>query len=152
MTLYEVLLFFHIIAMALWVGGGIMTFISTKAEGSDEAALRARFGKRSGVIGGVIGASAVTVLGTGIGMVLDSDTVELSQTWVWLGLALLGISFLIGAAFYGPQGKKIVAALEAGRADETTRRVKQWDGVVWVDSLLLVVIVGVMVFKPEAPV
>ena len=148
MTLYEVLLFFHIVAMALWVGGGIMTFISAKAEGMGEAALKARFGKRSGVIGGVIGVSAFVVLGTGIGMVLNSDAVELSQTWVWVGLSLFGLSTIIGVAFYAPQSVKILAALEAGKTDETARRVKQWDKVVWLDSLLLLVIVGVMVLKP----
>lgn len=150
MTLYEVLLFFHIMAMAIWVGGSIMTFISARVEGRGEAALRARFGKRSGVIGAVIGVSAVIVLGTGIWMVLDSDTIELSQTWVWLGLSLFGISTIIAAGYYAPQGTKIVAALEAGQAEEAARRVKQWDLVVWLDSLLLLVILGVMVFKPGA--
>ena len=150
MTLYEVLLYFHILAVAMWVGGSVMTFISARVEGRGEAALRARFGKRSGVIGAVIGVSAVIVLGTGIGMVLESDAVELSQTWVWLGLSLFGLSAIIAVVYYAPQSTKIAAALEAGQVEEAARRVKQWDLVVWLDSLLLLVIVGVMVFKPGA--
>jgi uncharacterized membrane protein len=151
MTLYEVLIFFHILAMAVWVGGSIMLgFISGRVEKTGDAQFRARFAKIASVVGPIIGVSAAVILGTGIWMVVDSDTIQLSQTWVWLGLALFGVSIVVGAAYFGPASVKIVAALEAGQTEEADRRAKQFDLVARLDTLLLIVILGVMVFKPGA--
>jgi uncharacterized membrane protein len=150
MTLYEVLFFFHILAVAIWVGGNAMSaFLNARAERS-EATYRARFIRDAGVYGVVIGVSAVVVLGTGLGMVLDSELITLSQTWVWLGLALFAVSVIIAASYIGPASSKIVAALEAGQMEEADRRVKQFDTVVRLDLLLVIVILAVMVFKPGA--
>jgi hypothetical protein len=44
MTLYEVLLFVHILAVAVWVGGSIMLgLISARVQRTGDAAFRARF-------------------------------------------------------------------------------------------------------------
>ena len=151
MTLYEVLLFVHIVAMAVWVGGSIMLgFLSSKLERSGDADYRARFARDANIVGPIIGVSAVLVLGTGIGMVLDSPAVELSQTWVWLGLAMFGVTAVVGAAYFGPATERIVKALEAGQKEEGDRRVKQFNLVSRLDTLFLIAIVGVMVFKPGA--
>jgi uncharacterized membrane protein len=151
MTLYGVLLFLHILAVAVWVGGSIMLgFVSSRVEKTGDAEYRARFAKSAAVVGPVIGVSALLVLGSGIGMVLDSETVELSQTWVWLGLALFGLSAVVGGAYFAPASNKIVKALEGGQTDEADRRAKQFNMVSRLDTLLLIVIVGVMVFKPGA--
>ncbi|MGH2710890.1 MAG: DUF2269 family protein [Actinomycetota bacterium] len=149
MDLYEVLLFVHILGAAVWVGGSIMLgFISSRVEKTGDAQYRARFAQSAGVVGPVIGISALLLLGTGIGMVLDSEAVELGQTWVWLGLALFGLSAVVGGAYFAPASNKIVAALEAGQVQEADRRAKQFNMVSRLDMLLLLVIVGVMVFKP----
>jgi uncharacterized membrane protein len=151
MNLYEVLFFVHILAMAVWVGGSIMLgFISTRVERTGDAAFRARFARIASVVGPIIGISAALVLGTGIWMVVESEVIELSQTWVWLGLALFGVSIVVGAAYFGPASVKIVDALESGRTEEADRRAKQFDVVARLDTLLLIVIMGVMVFKPGA--
>jgi uncharacterized membrane protein len=151
MTLYEVLLFVHILGVATWVGGGIMlAFISSRVEATGDAQYRARFAKSAAVVGPVIGVSALLALGTGIGMVLDSPAVELSHTWIWLSLVLFGVTAIVGAAFFGPASNKIVAALEAGQQEEADRRAKTFNLVSRLDMLLLLVIVGLMVFKPGA--
>lgn len=152
MTLYEVLLFVHILGVAVWVGGSIMLgFISTKVEKSGDAQFRAKFAKAAGVVGPVIGVSALLVLGTGIGMVLESP-IELAETWVWLGLALFGLSAVVGGAYFAPASNKIVAALESGQIEEADRRSKMFNMVSRLDTLLLLVIVALMVFKPGATI
>jgi uncharacterized membrane protein len=152
LTLYEVLLFVHIVAMAVWVGGSIMLgFISSRVQRTGDAQFRARFGRTAGVVGPVIGVSAGLVLASGIWMVVDSEAVQLSQTWVWLGLALFGLSGIVGAAYFGPASNKIVVALDSGQVEEADRRAKTFNMVSRLDTLLLLVIVGVMVFKPGAP-
>ena len=152
MTLYEALLFFHILGMAVWVGGSIMLgFISTRIERSGDAQFRAKFAQSASVVGPVIGVSALLVLGTGIGMVLES-AVELSETWVWLGLALFGLSAVVGGLYFAPASNKLTAALEAGQIEEADRRSKTFNRVSMLDTLLLLVIVALMVFKPGATI
>lgn len=152
MTLYELLLFAHIMGVAVWVGGSIMLgFISNRVEKSGDAEYRARFAKSASVVGPVIGVSALLVLGTGIGMVAES-AVELSETWVWLGLALFGLSAVVGGAYFAPASNKIVQALEGGKQEEADRRAKTFNRVSMLDTLLLVVIVAIMVFKPGATI
>jgi uncharacterized membrane protein len=148
-TLYEVLLFFHILAVAVWVGGSIMLgFISARVEGTGDAEYRARFAKSAGVVGPVIGVSAALVLASGIWMVLESEGIELSQTWVWLGLALFGVSLVVGATYFDRARNRIVAALESGQTEEADRRARQFNMVSGLHTLLLVVIIALMVFKP----
>jgi uncharacterized membrane protein len=148
-TLFKILLFVHILAAMVWVGGTVMlAFISSRVEKTGDAAYRARFATTAGVVGPIIGTSAGLVLASGIWMVLDSDGIELSQTWVWLGLAGFLISAIVGAAYFGPASGKIVKALEAGQVEEADRRAKQFNAVARLNLLLLIVIVGVMVFQP----
>jgi uncharacterized membrane protein len=149
MTLYEVLLFVHIVAVAVWVGGSIMLgLISARIQRTGDAEYRARFAKSAGIVGPVIGVSAALVLASGIWMVLDSDAIELSQTWVWLGLSLFILSGLVGAAYFAPASDRIIRALEAGQVQEADRRARTFNLVSRLDTLLLLVIVGLMVFQP----
>jgi len=149
MTLFEVLLFVHIVAVSVWLGGSIMlAFVSGRVQGTGDAAFRARFAKAAGVVGPVIGVSAILVLASGVWMVLDSDTIEISQLWVWLGLALFLLSAIVGAAYLGPASNRIVGALEGGQIEEADRRAGVFNLVSRLDTLLLLVIVGLMVFKP----
>ncbi len=149
MTLYETLLFVHIVAVAVWVGGSIMLgFISSRVERTGDAQYRARFATSAGVVGPIIGVSAALVLASGIWMVVESEAIELSQTWVWLGLALFGVSLVVGATYFARASDRIVKALEAGQVEEADRRSRTFNTVSRLDTLLLVVILGLMVFKP----
>jgi uncharacterized membrane protein len=148
-TLYEVLLFIHILAAMVWVGGSIMLFIVTgRVDRTGDAQFRARFMTTAAVVGPVIGASSFVVLGAGIWMVLERDAIELSQTWIWLALILFGVTAIGGLAYFGPASKRIVAALEAGQMEEADRRARTFSLASRLDTLLLLVIVGLMVFKP----
>ncbi|MGH2662547.1 MAG: DUF2269 family protein [Actinomycetota bacterium] len=151
MTLYEGLLFVHIVAVSVWVGGTIMLgFISRRIERTGDAQFRARFAREAGIVGPVIGISAALVLASGIWMVLDSDAIELSQTWVWLGLVGFGISAVVGGVYFAPASARSGRALEAGNTEEADRLARQFNLVARLDLLLLLVIVGLMVFRPGA--
>jgi uncharacterized membrane protein len=151
MTLYEVLLFVHILGVAVWVGGSIMLgFISARIQGTGDAAFRARFARSAGVVGPVIGISAALILASGLWMVVDNDAIELSQLWVWLSLALFLLSGIVGAIYFAPASNRIIEALEQGRIEEADRRAGSFNLISRLDTLLLVVIVGLMVFKPGA--
>lgn len=151
MTLYEALLFVHIVAVAVWVGGSIMLgLVSARIQRTGDAAFRARFARSAGIVGPVIGISAFLVVASGAWMVVESDAIELAHLWVWLGLALFLLSAIVGATYFGPASNRIVAALEGGRIEEADRRAGVFNLVSRLDTLLLLVILGLMVFKPGA--
>lgn len=149
MTLYEVLLFVHILGFAVWVGGSIMLgLISARIQRTGDAAYRARFARSAGIVGPAIGVSAVLILVTGSWMVIESFRIDLSQLWVWLSLALFLLSAIVGALYFAPASDRIVRALEEGGVEEADRRAGVFNLVSRLDTLLLVVILGLMVFKP----
>jgi uncharacterized membrane protein len=149
MTLYELLLFVHIVAVAVWVGGSIMLgFVSDRIQRTGDAVFRARFARAAGIVGPLIGFSAVLVVASGIWMVVDSDRIELSQVWVWLSLGLFLLSAIVGAAYFAPASNRIIEALDGGQVEEADRRAGAFNLVSRLDTLLLLVIVGLMVFKP----
>jgi uncharacterized membrane protein len=149
MTLYEVLLFVHIVAVSVWVGGSIMLgVISARIQRTGDAAFRARFARTAGVVGPVIGISAALIVAAGAWMVIESSLIELSQLWVWLSLVLFLLSALVGAVYFAPASNRIIEALEGGQVGEADRRAGVFNLVSRLDTLLLLVIVGLMVFKP----
>jgi uncharacterized membrane protein len=150
MTLYEVLLFVHIVGVAVWVGGSIMLgFVGARIQATGDAAFRARFARSAGIVGPVIGVSAVLIVASGAWMVVESDAIELAQLWVWLSLALFLLSAIVGGVYFAPASNRIVAALEGGRIEEADRRAGVFNLVSRLDTLLLLVILGLMVFKPD---
>jgi uncharacterized membrane protein len=149
MTLYELLLFVHIVGVAVWVGGSIMLgFVGARIQATGDAAFRARFARSAGIVGPVIGVSAVLIVASGAWMVVESDAIELAQVWVWLSLALFLLSAIVGGVYFAPASNRIVAALEGGRIEEADRRAGVFNLVSRLDTLLLLVILGLMVFKP----
>jgi uncharacterized membrane protein len=83
-------------------------------------------------------------------MVAINDAWTIGQLWIVLALVLFGVSFLVGAAYFGPESKRIAAAAEAGgpAAPEVQRRIRRMSLVGRLDLLLLLVIVWDMVAKP----
>lgn len=149
MTLYELLLFVHIVGVAVWVGGSIMLgFVGARIQATGDAAFRARFARSAGIVGPVIGVSAVLIVASGAWMVVESDAIELAQVWVWLSLALFLLSAIVGGVYFAPASNRIVAALEGGRIEEADRRAGVFNLVSRLDTLLLLLILGLMVFKP----
>lgn len=151
MTLYELLLFVHILAAMIWVGGGILlSIVAARVDRSGDTAFRLRFSRATAIIGPVAGTAAFVLLGVGIAMVAQNDAWRLSQTWIWLALVLFAISVAIGAGYFGRVGKRIEAALEANDVPAADRLTRQMTIVSRIDLLMLLVVVWLMVAKPGA--
>lgn len=124
MTLYEILLFVHILAVVVWVGGTI-TFhvIAQRALGSGDAA---RIGTVAGDIDWVglrvYTPAAVIALASGVWMVLEGD-IGFGRGWVVAGLAGFTFSFLVGSLYNGPRSRKLheLIAAHGGGAPEVRR-------------------------------
>jgi uncharacterized membrane protein len=149
-TLYDWLLFGHIVAAMVWVGGGVVLAalaVATLRSGDDTAV--ARFVGNLRVIGpAVLAPATVAVLGLGVWLVLDSAAWDFGQAWVLLALGLAAVAIAVGA---GHQARTALSAQRAiDRADraEARRQLVHWT---WGYAIVVVALVAIawdMVFKP----
>lgn len=150
-TLYEWLVFFHILTAAVWLGGGVYAAVLTaRVQRSDDPGAVTRMAADAEWVGmRVFMPATLILLLTGIYAVVEGPW-EFSQAWISIGFAVWIISFALGAGYFGPEGKRIAAlAAERGPADPDVRaRIRRVTALSHVELLLLVVVVFVMVTKP----
>ena len=140
-TLYDWLLFLHVLAAMVWVGGGVMlAVIAARVLRDPDPGAVGRFTGSLRVIGPLALAPAtVAVLGLGIGLVVDTDAWDFGQLWVQLGLGLFAAAFLVGAVW---QSRTALAAARAAERDddaEARRQLRRWSWGYRLVVLLLIV-------------
>jgi uncharacterized membrane protein len=149
-TLYDWLLFAHVFAAMVWVGGLVMLLvvgIRTRRDGDADAV--ARFVRGLRFLGpAVLAPAGVLLLVFGIWMVADSSAWSLGQTWVRIGLTLLIASVVVGAAYLSRTGVAAERAVAAGDHDEAARQLGRWAWGIGVILVLLVAATWDMVVKP----
>jgi uncharacterized membrane protein len=149
-TLYEWLLFLHVVAAMAWLGGtlvvSVLVAVVLRSATPEDIA---RFVRSLRVVGPAVLAPATILLPTlGIWMVVDSDAWDFGQTWVWLGLALYAAAFVFGAGFQSRAAIGAERAAKAGDDGEALRRLRAWSWGSRVIGVLLLVATWDMVFKP----
>jgi uncharacterized membrane protein len=149
-TLYDWLLFLHVLAAMVWVGGGVMlAVLAARVVRDPDPGAVGRFTGSLRVLGPLVLAPAtVAVLGLGMWLVVDSEAWDFGQLWLQLGLGLFVAAFLVGAAW---QSRSALAATRAaGREDdaEARRQLRRWLAGYWLIVALLVVAVWDMTTKP----
>jgi len=149
-TLYDWLLFLHVLAAMVWLGGLVtLTAFGIRTLRSGQPDAVGRFVGSLPVIGPIVLAPAsLSVVGFGIWLVLDTDAWDFGQTWVWLALVLFGGAFVIGAAFLSRAAIGAQRAVDAGDDDGAARQLRRWAVGSGTIVLLLVVAAWDMVFKP----
>ena len=149
-SLYDWLMFLHVLAAMVWVGGVVaLIALGRYAVGSGEHEAVARFvGSLRRVLPLVLGPSSTLVLLLGIWMVLDSPAWGFGQTWVWLALALLAAAVLVGMLAAARSSRAAEAAVAAGDHGQAVRQLRRWTWAIGLIVLLLVVATWDMVFKP----
>lgn len=140
-TLYDWLLFLHIVSAMVWVGGAVMLGVlaSGVLRRAEPGEVR-RFLSTLRVIGPrVLAPATVAVAGLGVWMVLNSAAWDFGQLWVQLALALFGLAFLIGAAYQSRAAITAERALERGDETEARRQFGRW---VWGYRVIVVLLVA----------
>ena len=147
-ALYDWLLFLHILAAMLWLGGiTVIGAFAFRILRTREPGATAGFLGSLRVIGPLVLAPApVILLGMGIWMVAEQW--EFDQTWVSLGFGLFLVAFLIGAAHQSRAAIAAEKASKAGDDDAALRHLRRWAYGMAVILVLLVVATWDMVFKP----
>jgi uncharacterized membrane protein len=148
--LYDWLMFLHIVAAMVWVGGAVLlaALVTRVLRDRDDAAV-ALFTGSLRVIGPlVLAPAAVAVVGFGVWLVLDSAAWGFGQLWVQLALALFAAAFLIGAAHQSRTAIGAARATARGDHEEARRQLARWSWGYRLIVLLLIVATWDMTTKP----
>jgi hypothetical protein len=144
------LLALHITGVAAWLGANFVQLVLTPRfdrAGATAAAAWTRqtiwLGERYyNVAGGLIAL-------TGVGLVFESDW-SWGSGFIWVGIAVLVVGGVLGAAHFAPRSKARLAALEAGDEAAASRALGAIVPAAYVDTILVLTAVLAMVDKWQA--
>jgi uncharacterized membrane protein len=149
MTWYELLLFLHVTAAVIWLGGAFtfqMYGLAVRRGGDvDEIG---RFAGRAGVLGErmFVPASLVVVL-AGVGLMIEGSW-DWGQLWVVFALVTFAASFLTGILVIAPMAKRIPVVGPATPAGQEL--IRRLFGVLRIDLAYMYAIVFAMTVKPTS--
>lgn len=151
MSLYEFLLFVHVLAAAVWVGALVFfVFLLELALRSDDRSLILRMIEYDDRLAPILYIPAVIlVLTAGVGLVLDGPW-SFGDGWIIAGIVLLLSAFVLGVGFLLPAVKRLRAAVDAAGVEsaEVGSQLGRYRFLSWADAATLVVAVFVMTVKP----
>jgi uncharacterized membrane protein len=147
-SLYDWLLFLHVLAAMLWVGGvAVLSALAGRVLRSGDRAQVAHFIGNLRIIGPLLLAPPPAVLlGAGIWMVLKSW--RFGQGWVAFGISLFAAAFLYGALFQSRAAIAAERAANEGDDEAAFRFLRRWSWGTRLTLLLLLVATWDMVLKP----
>jgi uncharacterized membrane protein len=150
-TLYELLLFVHVLAAAAWVGAvlGFAVILELALRARERTFLLRLIAYDDKLAPILYIPALVLVLAAGVGLVLDGPW-SFGDGWVIAGVVLLARAFVLGIAFFLPTAKRLQAALDRGGADseDVAGELRIYRTLTWIDAGLLVAAVFVMTAKP----
>lgn len=153
MTYYEALLFLHILAAIVWIGGGIaLQLVGIRAEQTRNGPFMQGLGESSDWLAKrLFIPSSLAVLVLGILLTIEGPW-TFDILWLDLGFVGFAASFLIGFFFLRPEGERIGRAIAAhGPASSQARRhIRRINVVQRVELVILVLVVGAMSIKPTS--
>ncbi|HEX6945962.1 MAG TPA: hypothetical protein VF246_01250 [Acidimicrobiia bacterium] len=104
MLLQQILLTLHIIAAGLWLGGGIYATLAYRRHAAEGTLSRVMAVEEK--IGAFFGVAVVTLLLTGIGMVLNSERFSFTHAFVIIGIGAIVVSGALEGRVFGPAMKR----------------------------------------------
>ena len=147
MSWYQFLLFVHITAAVIWLGGAFtfQMYGAVVRHGGDPDEI-ARFAGRAGMLGErmFVPASLVVVL-AGIGLIINGDW-EWGQLWVIFALVTFAASFFTGLLVISPMAKRLPALGPTTPAGQLL--IERLFTILRIDLVFMYAIIFAMVVKP----
>lgn len=151
MSYYEILLFVHVLAAIVWLGGGFaLQLLVLRAERTDDPILIKKLAENAGWLAQrLFIPSSLAVLVFGILLTIEGPW-GFGDLWVVLGLAGYAASFLTGILFLEPEGKRIDEAITAHGpgSPQAAHHIKRINTVQRMEIVILFLVVAVMTLKP----
>jgi uncharacterized membrane protein len=150
MTRYSLIVFLHVLAAIIWVGGGVMLqVLELRARRAGPESVVSLGEAASWTSGRVFMPASFAALGTGIWAVLEGPW-SFAEVWISIGFAGFIASAVLGMAILGPTSKAMLTlAADRGPGDPAVmRKARRLSKVGWIDLLILIAVVFVMVTKP----
>jgi Predicted integral membrane protein (DUF2269) len=150
LSYYEVLLFVHVLGVAIWLGTGFALLVLGDRFGraGDNQALHSLFGQSEWLATRVFIPVSLTALVTGILLVIEGPW-AFDQLWVLLGLAGFAATFLTGLLMIKPESARIAAELgRDGMTPEAARAIGSMFARQRIDYTVIALVVADMTLKP----
>lgn len=147
----DLLLFVHVSAVVVWLGGGVMfQVLARRTTRNADAEAVARVAEQTNWVGRFyFTPAAVVTLLAGLGLVLESG-IGFDHLWVLIGLTAVVVSAVLGMAFFGPQSRSLAEEVRArGLDDGVGARLRRIVLVSQIELVILFVAVFAMTVKPE---
>lgn len=151
MTGYRLVLFIHVLAGVVWVGGA--TYLQIQARrvlARGNPAEIEVFSRDAGEVAQkVFLPASLVLLVAGIYMVLDADW-GFDHFWILSSLLVLIASAILGAAFLGPESKRLgeLVATRGSEDREVQARIRRIVNISAVELVFLILVVFNMTYKP----
>jgi uncharacterized membrane protein len=150
-SLYELLLFVHVLAAAAWFGAALLAAVLLElAARAKDTPWLVRLGEYDEKLAPLlfIPAAIVTLL-AGVALVFDGPWSFTGEGWVFAGLVLFAAIFALGLGLIVPAGKRLAALARADApAAELQKQVGKLRLLNWIDVGLLAAAIFFMTAKP----
>lgn len=149
MAIYPYVEFVHIAAVVLWLGGGCLCIFSAiKAERAQNAADFARVLRDiMFFVTRLFIPAALVALAAGLTMAYLAEL--FAELWIWIGIAGIAATSLLGLLVMKPRGEKLLVSIERGGASDAVfgpgRQLLQ---IAKFDYVMLFTVASNMVLKP----
>jgi hypothetical protein len=150
LTYYEVLLFVHLLGVAIWFGTGFALLVlgSRFGRAGNNQGLQSLFGQAEWLATRVFIPVSLTVVVAGILLVIEGPW-AFDQLWVLLGLAGFAATFLTGLLMIKPESERIAADLaREGMTAGSARAIGTMFARQRIDYAVIALVVADMTFKP----
>jgi uncharacterized membrane protein len=150
LTYYEVLLFVHLLGVAIWFGTGFALLVlgSRFGRAGDNSGLQSLFGQADWLATRVFIPVSLTVVVAGILLVIEGPW-AFDQLWVLLGLAGFVVTFLTGLLMIKPHSEQIAADLDRdGMTPASARAIGSMFARQRIDYTVIALVVADMTLKP----
>lgn len=151
MSLYEILLFGHVLAVIIWVGGATMFHVLAErvVASDDPARVSSLLAESEHLAKTYFIPSTLTALVLGVWLVLEGDW-GFTEPFVIGGIVGIVTTIIIGAGILGPTSARLAARVtETGGLDQGVREgLAKLRNISRLDLVLLVIVVFLMTVKP----
>ena len=151
MSLYELLLFIHVLAAAAWFGAALLSLVLVElAARAGDRAYVLKLGEYEERVANLLFIpAALIVLVGGIALVSDGPWSWSGDGWVIAGLVIFAAVFVLGVALIVPGGKKLKSLAASGAPEaDLDAQIGKLRTLSIVDVALLTVAIFSMTVKP----